>query len=64
MKTKHAAEIRKGVLAAKRAGLPGGFVLLNSKYYSRLAVYAYNIARQRQTHRFVTRVIEESGRWL
>jgi len=45
---KHAREIRKGILAAReRPLLPNVLVILNSRYYSRLAVYAFNETRRR-----------------
>lgn len=49
MNSKHAAEIRKGILAAReRPWRPGVLTILNSRHYSKLAVEAFNVYRRRQ----------------
>lgn len=46
MKAKHAREIRKGIIAAIQHSRDA-FVILNSRYYSSLAVEAFNRYRWR-----------------
>jgi hypothetical protein len=50
MKAKYAAEIRKGIVSARRMGhpRPDRMTIFNSRHYSRLAFYALNEYRRRQ----------------
>lgn len=48
MRTKHATEIRKGILTAReRPWKPGVLTILNTRHYSKLAFEAFNVYRRR-----------------
>jgi len=53
MKATHAAEIRKGIEAAKQWRHARGLILLNAQHYSKLAVYAFNTYRLRHWRDYI-----------